>query len=202
MRARKGKRHYVLFVAPAATASEITNLRRTFLASAETVTHLLETRTGEALRADVVRQYQVVAAAGNAVGVPVGQVLTQRDAVLKGRTTDTSYLYAESIFAPERLPESARLQLARTDDPIGRVLAQHAANVVREALPRPERAAPPDGISIVPSAADVVWARAYRLLIDGLPVFVISEWFFRSVVEAFRASRPGLSVRTGNPRER
>ena len=35
---REGKQHYVLFVTPAATASEITHLRRTFLESAETVT--------------------------------------------------------------------------------------------------------------------------------------------------------------------
>jgi chorismate-pyruvate lyase len=120
----------------------------------------------------------------------VGQVLTQRDAVLKGRTTNASYLYAESLFAPERLPERARVQLAETDDPIGRVLAQHAAKLAREALPRPQRAGPPDGISIAASAADVVWARAYRLMIDGLPVFAISEWFFASVVEALECRGP------------
>jgi chorismate-pyruvate lyase len=187
---REGKQHYVLFVTPAATASEITHLRRTFLESAETVTRLLETLTGEVLLADVVRQYPVMAEAGNAVGVPVGQVLTQRDAVLKGRTTNASYLYAESLFAPERLPERARVQLAETDDPIGRVLAQHAAKLAREALPRPQRAGPPDGISIAASAADVVWARAYRLMIDGLPVFAISEWFFASVVEALECRGP------------
>jgi chorismate-pyruvate lyase len=186
----RGKQHYVLFVAPAATASEISNLRRTFLESAQTVTHLLETLTGEALLAQVVRQYPVIAEAGNVVGVPVGQVLTQRDAVLRGRTTDAPYLYAESIYAPERLPESARVRLAQTDDPIGRVLARHAATLVRHALPRPERAGPPGGISIGASAADVVWARAYRLLMDGLPVFVIREWFFRSVVEALERRRP------------
>ena len=32
--------------------------------------------------------------------------------------------------------------------------------------------------------SDVVWSRAYQLIIDERPVFAIREWFFRSVLEA------------------
>jgi chorismate-pyruvate lyase len=33
-------------------------------------------------------------------------------------------------------------------------------------------------------SSEVVWSRAYRLVIDELPVFAIREWFLRSVLEA------------------
>ena len=50
--------------------------------------------------ADVVRQYTIQASTGNELGVTVGHPMTHRMAVLRGRTTDLPYLYAESTFLP------------------------------------------------------------------------------------------------------
>ena len=110
--------------------------------------------------------------------------MTHRMAVLRGRTTDLPYLYAESTFLPERLPERARAQLDRTNDPIGRVLVAHGLRTGREVLPQPGPVGS-DALSIIAGfSSEIVWSRAYRLIIDGLPVFAIREWFFRSVLEA------------------
>jgi chorismate-pyruvate lyase len=149
-----------------------------------TVTHLLETLTGELIFADVVRQYSIRANTDDGLGVNVGHPITHRMAVLRGRTTNLPYLYAESTFLPERLPERARAQLVRTNDPIGRVLVAHGLRTERQVvLPQPGPIGSHELSIITGSSCEVVWSRAYRLIIDELPVFAIREWFFRSLLE-------------------
>jgi chorismate-pyruvate lyase len=155
-----------------------------------TVTHLLEELTGEPLVADVVRQYSMPAEAGNTLGVEAGQTVTHRVAVLRGGVTMVPYVYAESAFVPARLPQSARTQLEQTSDPIGRVLAAHGLTYVREDTPVSGSGTPRPLDDSAVGASPIVWSRAYRLTIDGLPVFGICEWFFRSVESAVEGSMP------------
>jgi chorismate--pyruvate lyase len=166
------------------TASESSDLRRILLDNSGTVTHLLEALTGELIFADVVRQHSIRASSDNGLGVAVGHPITRRMAVLRGARTDLPYLYAESRFLPERLPEMAQVQLGRTGDPIGRVLVAHSLKAGRQVLPQPGPLGS-DALNVTAGfRSEVVWSRAYRLIIDERPVFVIREWFFRSVLEA------------------
>jgi len=146
-----------------------------------TVTEFLETIAGESIFADVVRQNMVTAEPGNDLEVSTGQVVTRRITILLGRGTHRPFLYAETSFVPERLPEHVVAQLNTTDDPIGRVLVTHGVMVGREPLPGCEARAPRPEVKL---DAEVVFARAYRLVIDGSPVFAIREWFLRSVLDA------------------
>jgi chorismate-pyruvate lyase len=160
----------------------------------ETVTHLLEELTGEPLVADVIRQFSSPAEDGNALDVETGQSVTHRIAWLRGGVTLAPYVYAESLFVPARLPAAAGLRLERTSDPIGRVLADHGLAHLREDLPAAGPGTPGAldgallGAAAGPSA--VVWFRSYRLAIDGLPVFAISEWFLRAVQDALERATP------------
>jgi len=167
------------------TNRDIAELQRAVADSPGTVTDFLEMLTGEPLVADVVRQGPVVVGPGNNLEAAPGYAATHRIAVLKGGTSDQPYVYAETMFVAERLPEPARTQLEGTTDPIGRVLAAHGLHPDRESL-----APSGDGMGEAANAAaalgsDVVWSRAYRLRIDGQPVFAIREWFLRSVLDAF-----------------
>jgi chorismate-pyruvate lyase len=166
------------------------DLQRMLHDNPDTVTHFLEILTGDALSAEVISQYPADAgvdvAVDRALGPRTGQSLTRRIALLRGYPSGLPYLYAESAFVPERLPDAVRRQLEQTSDPIGRVLVAHALPLAREALPPPE---PPPAAAVAPAGqAEIVWARAYRLLIDGAPVFAIREWFFRTVLDALDRS--------------
>jgi len=175
----------------------------------DTVTHVLEQLTGERLMAEVVGQYAMPAEPGNLLGVLAGEPVVRRSAVLKGASTATPYLYAESEFVPARLPDAVCMQLQHTGDPIGRVLATHGLCQIREEIPASGAGTPEEldskaceaaaNAAAIAETADaaaaiaetaVVWSRAYRLRINGLPVFAIREWFFRSAQEAFERSRP------------
>jgi chorismate-pyruvate lyase len=165
-------------------ASDPSDLQRKLLHEPGAVTHFLEALTGERIIAEVVRQYLVPASADNELELTAGKAMTNRTAVLRGLTTNRPYLYAESAFAPERLPKGAREQLSRTTDPIGRVLVAHGVGLVRESLPRPKVLGVEAGTPVIDLGSEIVWSRAYRLIIDGLPAFAIREWFLRSVLEA------------------
>jgi chorismate-pyruvate lyase len=165
-------------------ASDPSELQRKLLDGPGTVTHFLETLTGERLIADVVRQYPVSASANNDLEVLTGQAMTHRIAVLRGLMTNRPYLYAESTFVQERLPEPARDQLERTTDPIGRVLIALKLALIRESLPRPELDRVDVPVTDLDLGSEIVWSRTYRLTLDGRPVFAIREWFLRSVLDA------------------
>jgi chorismate-pyruvate lyase len=160
------------------TPSDGSESRRILVDTHDTVTQFLEVLTGESLLADVVRQELVRAGPDNGLGVAAGQSVTHRIAVLRGRATDRAYVYAESIFAPERLPEQVGAQLEGTDDPIGRILVAHGLKLTRESLPELE--ADPQ----LEFVDEVAFTRTYRLMIDGSPVFAIREWFLRAALEA------------------
>ncbi|HEY1988248.1 MAG TPA: chorismate pyruvate-lyase family protein [Acidimicrobiales bacterium] len=163
----------------------LAELERAVVDSPGTVTDFLESLIGEPLVADVVRQGPVVLDAGNDLEAVAGYAATRRIAVLKGGTTDQPYVYAETLFVRERLPEPARSQLERTTDPIGRVLVAHGLHPDREPLAPPGEATGQAPGAVTALDSDIVWSRAYRLRIDGQPVFAIREWFLRSVLDAF-----------------
>jgi chorismate-pyruvate lyase/quinol monooxygenase YgiN len=159
------------------------DLPRLLRDSSDSVTHLLEALTGEPLTADVLQQYSTRVRAGDGLGVGVDRTITQRIVVLKGHRTGVPYVYAESLFVPERLPLGVRTELEHTSDPIGRILATHGL-----ALAGVDLATPPErtrhALDTVAVGAVIEWARAYRLMMGDVVVFAIREWFFRSVLEA------------------
>jgi chorismate-pyruvate lyase len=168
---------------------EPSELGRLLLESDDSVTHLLESLTGEPLVADVVRQTTRPIVSADLLELAVGVPVLERIAVLRGRVSATPYVYAESIYPPGVLPETVRRQLQRTTDPIGRVLVDHGLRLHREELP-PSHEGVPQPLIAPPAAAAVAWWRAYRLVVNDVAVFAIREWFFQSVLEAM-APRDG-----------
>ena len=167
------------------TGPDLAELQRAVVDSPGTVTDFLELLTGEVLVADVVRQSPVVLGPDNDLEAAAGHAATQRIAVLRGSTTDQPYVYAETMFVGERLPEPARTQLEGTTDPIGRVLVAHGLHPGREPLDPSEAAGRQAPVAVAGLGSEIVWSRAYRLRIGGQPVFAIREWFLRSVLDAF-----------------
>jgi chorismate-pyruvate lyase len=169
---------------PPPRSSQPTDLQQALEGGPNTVTQVLEQLTGESIVAEVTCQCTIAAESDNALDLPMGQPIMRRIAVLKGGTSQQPYLYADSVFVPERLPRRVRARLERTSDPIGRVLVAHGFTLAREALPPPEQPNPPPAVTWRGLAAEIIWARAYVLLLNDVPVFAIQEWFFRSVLEA------------------
>lgn len=159
-----------------------------------TVTHFLEEMTGETITADVIGQgsRRPTAAEARQLALSPGQVITHRRSILRGAGSHLSYVYAESLFEPGRLPPTARDQLEHSDDPIGRVLDAHGISVSRAERPDVAALWPAGAPPPAAEALDVVWWRAYLLGQHELPLFAIAEWFLRPVLSAMeRRDRAG-----------
>ncbi len=164
-----------------AGSADLDQLRALLAGQRSTLTQHLESLTGERIVADVVRQDLVDGTvpvpfsatthgdAGPGKLAPVGRVA--RTAVLRGATSGRAYVRAVSVFEPERLPGQTRRLLRHSDTPIGRALLESGLVPTWE-WTETLRAAPDPAVGF----------RSYRLGAGGEPLFVITEWFLRSLL--------------------
>lgn len=142
-----------------------------------TVTAFLEQLVGEPIDARARRHKMTRAERSNGLRVPEGHPLLLRAAALQGRTSGRSYVYAESILVPSRLPGTFRLRLESSNDPIGRILGEEGINTTRQPLSAPDRSTVADPPVEAIGIGDHLLARSYRIDAEGTPVMVIAEWF-------------------------
>ncbi len=147
--------------------------------SGGTVTGVLEELVGEPIDAEPLAHRPLSATAGGPLEVPPGHPLLGRTARLVGRRSEHRYVFARAVLVPSRLPEGFVAQLTTGHQPIGRILEAEGLVVTREPGPGPEAGSL--GSEGVPPPGDVLLARTYRLMVDGAPVMVISEWFLTSL---------------------
>jgi chorismate-pyruvate lyase len=138
-----------------------------------TVTEFIEHLVDERIVADVVTQVESLAAQDSVLQVQTGHRLFRRVAVLRGCRSHQSFVLAETMYVPDRLPRIVQRELLETDDPIGRVLLGNQLAFARAELPPiPEPSGLPNG---------ALWARRYRLDLAGVPVMDITEWFLNTL---------------------
>lgn len=151
-----------------------------------TVTEWLEHLSGESIEADIRHQDTGPAPEDNPLGLAPGAPVLNRAVLLTGRATGLAFVYAESTIAIDRLPGSVPRRLQTSPDPIGRVLLDHHLVVRRRPLSGPVVAARA-GPDVEPLLTDAVQRRRYRIVIDGTPVMIVSEWFLGPVSLALSA---------------
>ena len=147
------------------------------------MTELLEHIAGEPVDADIHHQVVGPGCVDQLLALPSGAPTLERAVVLAGRFTGRAFVYAESAIAPDRLPGSVRSRLEASRDPIGRVLLDHHITPIRDQLDGPVAARHAEQTRLT-LLDDVVLARRYRLIVDGTPVMVVSEWFLGPVAAA------------------
>lgn len=153
-------------------------LQQILLITDGTVTHILEAYAGERMR--VAKLSQGIGPATTSIpelDIAPGDEVMQRRILLQGSRSGTSFLYAESIIIPSRLPASIRKGLLETDEPIGRLLADNRLETRREitSVTQEPAADLADHFGIDGDA--VLHARNYVIVSGGRPVMRISEKF-------------------------
>jgi chorismate-pyruvate lyase len=146
-----------------------------------TVTTFLEHLVGEPIDAGERCQKTIRAEFSNLLRVAEGHPLIFRTAALRGRTSGRSYLYAETVLVPSRLPANCRQRLESSSDPIGRILEEEGITITREPLGGTEPGSAPVSPEVGISVGDYLLARTYRVDAEGTPLMVITEWFLTSL---------------------
>ena len=154
--------------------------QKVLLVTDGTVTQLVELYTGESISVKKIENHIV---ASPVVPADVQRMLqtTSNNAVLKriillcGNTK--SYIYAESCFVMERLPQDMRLKLETTNIPIGLLWREAKLETHREIIEyRRERNASVAAHLGVDEEAELL-SRTYMLYTGGKPMGVITEKF-------------------------
>ena len=151
-----------------------------------TVTAFLEALVGEPIDAHQRRHGTVVAGTANLLGVEAGHLLVERSAVLQGRRSAQTFVNAETLLVPSRLPTAFCRRLWTSADPIGRIMAEEGIDFTRSRPWSPEGRRPTasDGFE---APDEYLLARTYLIEIDGSPVMEITEWFLPSLELFLRA---------------
>lgn len=120
-----------------------------------------------------------------------GRVLRRRS-LLRGRRSGSPFVAAESLIAIDLLPPEVITTLTNTDSPIGEVTAASCLETYKEPA-EVWIAESPDWLALTeygdPRPSTVV--RRYRIIADGQPVIVITEYFLRNEFHNAPSEAPG-----------
>jgi chorismate-pyruvate lyase len=155
------------------------DLRAALDSTSGTVTDFLEQLVSEKIDAHTHHHDMVEAYNANGLRVEEGEPLLHRAATLRGRTSGSSYVYAESVIVVGRLPTRFCDQLEASADPIGRILDEMGIAVTRQDVGEPAGVPRPNSDVNV---GDYLLARTYRIDSEQTPVMIITEWFLKPLM--------------------
>jgi chorismate-pyruvate lyase len=161
--------------------ASLSGLERAIALTEGTLTEFLEQLVGEPIDAHERHHEMTDSGVANSLDVAAGHLLLKRTVVLRGRTSATPYVYAETLLVPGRLPDEFFRRLESTSDPIGRVLTEKRIVFSRVPLPPPDRQHQIMGNEAAPSPEISLLTRAYRVEVARVPVMEISEWFLSTL---------------------
>ena len=154
---------------------------RILIASNGTLTRTLGIVADDEVVVQIVEQH-VHGAAPQISGLeqlPGGRIL-QRRILLNGRSSGRSFVAAESLVAVDLLPPAITTALLETERPIGEVMAASALETFKEAADV-WVGRPPDWLALAgyQTSEPTIVARRYRVISDGQPAIIITEYFLR-----------------------
>ncbi len=155
---------------------------RILIATNGTLTRILSVLANEEIVVEIIKQqiHDEAPKMPELEHAAIGRVL-QRDIVLKGRSSGTPFVAAESLIAIDLLPAAIMTSLFETDRPIGEIMAASRIETFKEEA-RVWAGELPDSLALdgyQNSRARTV-ARRYRIIAGGQPVIIITEYFLRS----------------------
>ena len=115
--------------------------------------------------------------------LPSGRLL-QRRIFLKGRSSGHPLIAAESLVAVDSLPPAITTSLTETELPIGEIMAASCLETFKEAA-KVWIGPPPGWLAVAgyQSPEPRIVGRRYRVIADGQPVIIITEYFLQNVFQ-------------------
>jgi chorismate-pyruvate lyase len=168
------------------TRSPDPDLKKLLLESTGMVTELLEALFDEPIDAERLAHESLVAGSESVINVDEGHELLHRTALLRGRVTRRPYLYAESLIASERLPQTVTAELWESNTPLGRALVAQGLVFRRRMLGKPRGNPMCSDEQLLSLIQRVDASRSYHILIDDVTVVAVDEWFLPAALNAPR----------------
>jgi len=156
----------------------LSSFQRILLTTDGTVTEILEAHLWEAIQ--IVKLYQEGIKTDASVPYldigPHAPVLI-RKVILRGKSTDRNYIYAESLVALDRLDERIRHGLTETQKPVGQLMLEARLETFREILSCCYEPAEAIGEHFGIAHDAKLISRTYRVFANRQPFMLITEKF-------------------------
>ncbi len=151
---------------------------RILLATDGTLTHILEAYTAEQVYLVKLSQSLVRDPGARATfDLDEEERALRRIILLRGTTSDTPYVYADSVVMLDRLPAAVADGLLQTDRPIGKLLFSCRAETFREILATGVEQDADVAARFGLGREEPLVARSYQIVFEGRPVARITEMF-------------------------
>jgi chorismate-pyruvate lyase len=150
---------------------------RTLLVTDGTVTKSLEAFYWEPIDVETVSQAVVQAEADiEWLDLGSGDVIIARRVNLRGRTSSIVYTSANSLIRPDLIPDTLRAGLMAGALGIGELIRDCGLETFRELLEMGVSGSTPPGGDVELAAGPHIH-RTYRIVIDGRPAILVTEYF-------------------------
>jgi len=154
-------------------------LQRILLVTDGTVTEILEAYSGESMRlVKLLEEVTTLDAPLPALELEPGQPVLRRQILLQGKMSLSTFLFAESYIALDRLDAPLRDALLNSHKPIGFLIQDRRMETFREVLGCGHEPAGPlaHHFDDLAPTDGLIW-RTYRMFYRGQPIMQISEKF-------------------------
>lgn len=111
------------------------------------------------------------------LGLTPGEEVLRRTILLRGPSSHTNYLYAESLMVPHRLAPEVRTGLLETDQPVGRLLLDARTETFREIVRAGTEPARGCAQHFGIDEDELMIFRTYKVIAEQRPVMMITEKF-------------------------
>lgn len=108
---------------------------------------------------------------------PKGSVVSSRRVLLRGGHSGHIHASAASLVVPERVKDAVGRPLDRIPEGLGRMLLSGRTEQYRELLWYGKEAASDLPGEIRSLASEYCLSRTYRIIVNKMPVMMITEWF-------------------------
>jgi chorismate--pyruvate lyase len=156
---------------------------RILIATDGTLTRMLSIVANDEIVLQIIKQkiWPIAPTAPESMQLPNGRVL-QRHILLRGRSSGTAYVAAESLIAIDLLPPLIVTSLTETDRTIGEIMVASRLETFKETATVWNGASP--GWAVNEGSQDSrsgTVARRYRMIAGGQPAIIITEYFLENV---------------------
>ncbi len=153
-------------------------LQRVLLTTDGSVGRILENYAGEAI--DAIKLDQFRDPAGDpcyALDLAADEERLTRRVLLRGSQSGSTFLYAETLIALDKLHPFVRSGLLSTAEPIGRLLTTARLETFRDILSSGRVPAEAIAQHFGIAEDDELFVRTYRIICGGRPIMLITEMF-------------------------
>ena len=157
---------------------ELTSFERAWLIIDGTVTRFLEAQKVEPI--DIVecgRSKETLRKDHVWLDVPKGSVVASRRVLLRGKHSGHVHASAASLVVPERVKDAVGRPVDKIPEGLGRLLLSGRTEQYRELLWYGKEAPSDLPGEIRSLASEYCLSRTYRIIVNKMPVMMITEWF-------------------------